>query len=218
MTSTSPLPIDAVLFDYGLVLSGPPDPAAWASMRSITGFDEATLDRGYWAPRHDYDAGTLTGEQFWQAVASAGNLTLTPAQVSALIEADIALWGQLNQPMVAWTERLQRAGIRTGILSNMGDAMTHGLLARHSWLDTFHHHVWSHTLKLAKPDPAIFPHSVQGLGVPAERILFIDDRANNIEAARAAGLQAIQYLDHEEFLRELNVHGWGHLWEPTPAT
>jgi putative hydrolase of the HAD superfamily len=62
--------IQAVLFDYGMVLSGPPDPVAWAQMRSITGLREADLQRGYWAPRHEYDRGTFTGPSYWHEVAA----------------------------------------------------------------------------------------------------------------------------------------------------
>ena len=49
--------IQAVLFDYGMVLSAPPDPAAWQQIRQVTGFDEETLERGYWRFRHAYDRG-----------------------------------------------------------------------------------------------------------------------------------------------------------------
>ena len=36
-------PIQAILFDYGMVLSAPPDPAAWQQLRQITGFDESAI-------------------------------------------------------------------------------------------------------------------------------------------------------------------------------
>jgi putative hydrolase of the HAD superfamily len=212
MSSLSGIPIDAVLFDYGMVLSGPPDPTAWSRMLAVTGFDQATLDRTYWIPRHDYDRGNLNGRQYWQAVGQHGGITLTDAQVDDLIAADTALWTNLNEPMVAWADRLQRAGIRTGILSNLGDEMTLGLLAKFDWLDAFHHRLWSHTLNLAKPEPAIYTHAIEGLGVPPERILFLDDRADNVAAGIAAGLQVIRYLDHADFLAELNARGWGALW------
>ncbi|HEX2919190.1 MAG TPA: HAD family phosphatase, partial [Edaphobacter sp.] len=105
--------IEAVLFDYGMVLSASPDPAAWQKMREITGFDEQTLHRGYWAPRHEYDRGDLTGLAYWEQVASAGRTTFTPQQVQQLIDADVALWTRLNAPMVEWAQQLQRAGVRT---------------------------------------------------------------------------------------------------------
>ena len=60
--------IKAVLFDYGMVLSAPPLPSAWARMLAITGQDEARFHPSYWAPRHDYDRGTFTGEEYWIAV------------------------------------------------------------------------------------------------------------------------------------------------------
>ena len=208
-------PVQAVLFDYGLVLSGPPDSAAWERMRSITGLTEAQLHRGYWAHRHPYDRGDLTGRAFWHNVGHDAGLTLTPAQIEALLEADVDHWGAVNQPMLDWAQSLRRAGIPTGILSNMGDAMEYGLLARHPWVQDFNHHTWSHRLNLAKPELAIYRHAAEGLKTPAENILFIDDRLDNIEAAHTAGMQAIQYLDHAAFEQELQTHGLGHLLHRT---
>jgi putative hydrolase of the HAD superfamily len=44
-----------------------------------------------------------------------------------------------------------------------------------------------------KPDPAIYRRALDILGRPAERILFIDDRAENVAGANAAGMSAIQF-------------------------
>lgn len=199
--------IQAVLFDYGMVLSGPPDPAAWARIRTITGLEEEPLQREYWAHRHDYDRGALTGVDFWHMVAEGAGVALTPAQISGLLDADTDLWGQINQPMLDWAQRLQRAGVRTGILSNIGDAMTDGLLRKHEWLNAFDHRTWSYALKLAKPELEIYRAAAAGLGTPAENILFIDDRPENIAAALAARMQAIRYGDHADFEREMHERG-----------
>lgn len=206
--------IRAVLFDYGMVLSAPPDPAAWQRMRQIIGFDEQTLHRGYWAFRHEYDRGDLTGLAYWEQVAAEGGTSLAPDQVTELIEADIDLWTRLNEPMVSWAQRLQRAGIRTGILSNIGDAMADGLLNKFDWLQDFHHCVWSYRLRVAKPEAAIYKAAAEGLATPAENILFLDDKVENIQAAHAAGMNAIQYADHDSFEREMVAHGFSSLLNP----
>jgi putative hydrolase of the HAD superfamily len=202
-------PIQAVLFDYGMVLSGPPDPAAWARMRSIAGLGEDTLHREYWAHRHPYDRGDLSGTAYWHKVAAGAQIELSSAQLNELIAADVDLWAQLNPPMLAWAQQLQRAGLRTGILSNIGDAMSAGLLTRFDWLSGFDHCIWSHTLNLAKPEAAIYKAAAEGLATPPANILFLDDRLNNIEAAHAAGMQAIQYecSDHASFERRMHSLG-----------
>jgi putative hydrolase of the HAD superfamily len=196
--------VKAVLFDYGMVLSGAPDLAAWANMRTITGLSEEHLHHGYWAHRHAYDRGDLKAEAFWNKAAGA---EITPNQLDQLIAADVQYWGQLNPPMIDWAQRLQRAGIRIGILSNMPDAMETGLRALHPWIEAFDHHTWSHAVNLAKPEPAIYRHSAEGLATPPANILFIDDRAENIEAALAADMQAIQYTTHDAFEQEMDARG-----------
>jgi putative hydrolase of the HAD superfamily len=206
--------VKAVLFDYGMVLSAPPDPAVWARLLTLTGLSEDLLHREYWAHRHAYDRGDLSAVAYWHKAAAGAGIVLTRTQLTELLVVDIDLWSQLNTPMLEWAQRLQRAGIRTGILSNIGDAMSAGLLAKHDWLSAFDHHTWSHTLNLAKPEPAIYLHSAEGLHTPPANILFIDDRLENIKAAIAVGMQAIHYTAHAAFEQEMHLRGLDHLLQP----
>jgi putative hydrolase of the HAD superfamily len=213
------IPIRAVLFDYGLVLSGPPDPAAQQRLQELLHAGSTDFHDAYWKYRDDYDRGILTGAAYWSRVARElhqplRSTVLDDAMLTALIDADTAVWTQPNQPMIDWAASLQRAGIRTGILSNLGDAMEAGIRARFDWIAAFDHHSFSHRLGIAKPDAAIYSHAAEGLGVPASEILFIDDREPNIQAARAAGMTAIPYASHEAFVEELGAAGLDGLPSP----
>ena len=211
--SIEPTSIQAVLFDYGLVLSGPPDPAAWERLKVALDASEEHFHAAYWRWRHDYDRGTLNGEAYWTKVATDVNRPLDATTLSALIEADTDLWTQPNPDMIQWAQSLQRRGFKTGILSNIGDAMEAGILARLPWLANFAHHTFSHRLLLAKPELEIYRRAAAGLGLAPQQILFIDDREENIAAAREAGMMAILYSDHATFLRSLNAVGLSGLLE-----
>jgi putative hydrolase of the HAD superfamily len=205
-TSVAPR-IDAVLFDYGQVLSLPPNPAAWARIRTTTGLDEDRLHEAYWHFRHDYDRGALTGPAYWLAVAGRAGITLDEAHIAVLLAADVDLWTDLNQPMVEWAARLQHADIRTGILSNIGDSMAEGIITRFSWLSGFYHCTWSHALFMAKPEPEIFLEAAEALGTSPPNILFLDDREDNIAAANALGFQTLCYTTQLAFEREMRGRG-----------
>ena len=206
-------PLSAVLFDYGQVLTGPPHPPAWARMREVTGLSEADFSSAYWAPRRAYDRGTHTGKNYWLEVGRHAGLVLEKDQVIALIEADTSLWTQPNRPMIDWAHRLQSAGTKTGILSNLGDAMMTGVVESFSWLANFDLLLWSHTLLLAKPETEIYRHAAEGLHTSPAEILFVDDREDNIEGALAAGMQAIRYIDQDSFEAEMKVRGLCTLWQ-----
>ncbi len=212
MRESPPAQVKAVLFDYGVVLSGPPDPAAWARMLAIFGRPEAEFRAAYWAPRHDYDRGFHTGADYWRKAGQHAGLSLSDGQVAELIDADNALWTQVNQPMVDWALRLQNVGTPTGVLSNLGDAMTEGVVARQSWLAGFDHLVWSHSLKLAKPDHEIYRQAAEGFGYDPSSILFIDDREDNVAGGIASGMQAILYTTQPAFETEMVNRGLGELW------
>lgn len=210
-------PIQAVLFDFGMVLSCPPVPAVWAEMQRVSGLDEEALHRFYWAHRDDYDQGSLNGTEYWNTIANGAGRQLTPEQNTQLLSLDVDLWTDLNLPMLAWVKLLHRSGVRTGILSNMPSAMAEGIVQKFDWIGDFHHAVWSHALRLRKPDQAIYAAAAEGLGVAPEQILFVDDKAENIRAAEDFGMRGIVYLDHVSFEAEMETRGFGYLLRPAPA-
>ena len=58
-------------------------------------------------------------------------------------------------------------------------------------------------LGLRKPDAAIYKRALDILGRPPERVLFIDDRAENVAAAQAVGMKAIVFQGQDELRRKL---------------
>ena len=205
--------VQAVLFDFGKVLSNAEDPTAWAGMLALTGLPEQRFHDAYWAYRHDYDRHTLSALPYWRAVAAHAGTAFSDAQIDRLIELDVDVWTNMNDRMVAFAQRLQHAGIRTGILSNIGDAMARGIVARLPWLAGFYHCTWSYALGLAKPEPAIYLKTAEALDTAPAGILFIDDREENVEAAAQLGFQTIRFTDSESFLRDLRSEGYIDLAE-----
>jgi putative hydrolase of the HAD superfamily len=203
--------IEAVLFDYGMVLSGPADPVAWARMQAILGVSGERFDAAYWRTRDAYDRGALSGVAYWRQVGEDVGRVVDESMLAGLIAADTALWTQENPPMIAWAQELQRRGVKTGILSNLGDAMEAGVRERFSWLEGFAHHTFSHRLGIAKPDRAIYAHAAEGLGVAPEEILFIDDREVNVRGAREAGMVGLLYAGHAAFVEAMRGLGLGWL-------
>lgn len=198
------MPLRAVIFDYGLVLSGAPVPAARSRMLQIVGLPPDILDTHYWKYRLDYDRGTLNGRTYWQAIARDAGLSLTAEQIDTLIEQDVRLWASVNPIMLNWAARVQSAGFKTAILSNMGEDLLAHMRENFRWLDRFHHLTWSCELNFVKPEPEIYRHTLENLGVAAEEALFIDDKPENVEGARAVGMHALLFRDAASLQVNLN--------------
>jgi len=75
------------------------------------------------------------------------------------------------------------------------------------WLPRFDVLVWSFQLRMAKPAPAIYRHTLHELGTRPEESLFLDDRPVNVEAARALGMQAIQFSNVPKLREDLVAAG-----------
>jgi len=201
------LPLRAVIFDYGKVLTGPPDPQAHLELLRITGLTSEALDNLYWADRQAYDEGKLTGLAYWQKLASEANLNLTSAQLDEINDWDARMWTTVNPAMLAWQQELKRRGFLTAILSNMGDHV-HRLMQREfHWLSRFDLCVWSYELGIAKPDPAIYLHTLKQLRIQPEEALFLDDKQPNVDAACALGIRGILFKDAETLRADLIAHG-----------
>jgi glucose-1-phosphatase len=65
----------------------------------------------------------------------------------------------------------------------------------------------SHQLGVRKPDAAIFTAALDRLEVDAAQVLFFDDAAANVEAARALGMQAAMVDGPDGIRRELHRRG-----------
>jgi epoxide hydrolase-like predicted phosphatase len=66
--------------------------------------------------------------------------------------------------------------------------------------------VFSSEVGVCKPDPHIFQCALEQLGVDASATVFIDDRENNVNGAKALGIHAIQYKNRNQALTALNEY------------
>jgi len=201
------LSLRAVIFDYGMVLTGQPDSAAHDAMLRITGLPHDEFESIYWADRHAYDEGKLTGLQFWKNLNREAKLNLDDSIVEELNQWDARMWTTQDHGMLAWQLLLKRHKIRTAILSNMGDSVLAHMEREFDWLPRFDVLIWSFQHKMAKPDPAIYKLALDRLETRPEETLFIDDKLANIEAARALGLIAIQFSTIEKLRDDLIAAG-----------
>ncbi len=95
------------------------------------------------------------------------------------------MWSDINDAMVLWVQQLHAAGFKTAILSNMPTDMATHVRNNFAWISHFDHHIFSGEVRSVKPEPAIYQHCIDALGVQPSEALFIDDRDVNLEQARA---------------------------------
>ena len=162
---------------------------------------------GDWA---DFDRGTVTPDELVQRIARRTGLA--PAEVRAVVDAAPPSLRPLADSLDL-LRRLKRPGVPMFYLSNMPAPIADHLEREHDFVRAFDDGVFSGRVQLIKPDPAIFALAARRFGEPAERLLFLDDHAPNVAAARAAGWQALQFSDAEQCERDLHRAGW---W-PDPA-
>ncbi|MFT3953495.1 MAG: HAD family phosphatase [Piscinibacter sp.] len=108
---------------------------------------------------------------------------------------------------VALLRDLHATGRPLYFLSNMPEPYARHLEATHDFLGLFRGGVFSARAGLCKPEPEIFAHCAELFGFDPAQTLFFDDVAHNVVAARAAGWQAIQFLDPVQCRRELSGLG-----------
>jgi HAD superfamily hydrolase (TIGR01509 family) len=113
--------------------------------------------------------------------------------------------------MVEWARQLGSSGFKVGLLSNMHPDMVTHCRKHFSWLKDFDFVTFSGEVRLIKPDPAIYLHTLRGLGVTASEAAFLDDREVNIQAARALGITAIHVRSMAQLRNDLQAAGFAIL-------
>jgi len=201
------LALRAVVFDYGMVLTGPQEPEAYAALLCITGLPRERFESLYWADRPAYDEGKLTGLGFWEKFLRQAGLDQNQRMAEELNRWDARMWTTENPAMVAWQLALKEHGLKTAILSNIGDEVLASVERAFDWIHRFDVLVWSYQLGIAKPDPELYRHTLVELGVQPGETLFIDDKLPNVEAAQALGIQAIQFSSAERLREQLIAAG-----------
>jgi len=183
--------IHTVIFDFGYVLSLPPRTSDYQGLAALAGIDGEPFDKIYWDKRADYDRGAIDGPAYWRRIAATAGMEFTPAQIDSLIAADIAVWMRANPVMMEWVQALKERGLKVVVLSNMPIEISRYMRQYAPWFKYFDHVCFSAEVQLAKPDAAIFHACLKAVRSRPEECLFIDDRAENVEAARALGMQAL---------------------------
>jgi len=191
-----------------MVLSEAPKQEAHAELRRITGLSPEEFESYYWTDRLAYDRGDLTGLAFWQKLVADAGLALSDEQVRQLNAWDAHMWTSIKPEMLAWHERLKERGLQTAILSNMGDSVMESILEKFAWVNDFDVLIWSYQHRVVKPDAEIYQLLLEKLGTAPEETLFLDDKLENIEAARSLGIQGLQFSTVERLRQDLITLGF----------
>ena len=194
--------VRAVIFDFGGVLCFHPSEDRFTRIADLFGIFTPDLLRLFWANRIQYDAGLLDSRAYWTQIAKAAGRTLDDTLLATLIRYEVELWNNYDQRIMRWAAHLRSSGVRTAILSNLPRVLGEALRATPGFLDPFDHVTFSYELKVVKPEAAIYHDAVQGVRVSPSEALFLDDKRENVEGARAVGLHAEIYSTWETFLAE----------------
>jgi FMN phosphatase YigB (HAD superfamily) len=140
-----------------------------------------------------YETGDIDCEAFErlfrEACAPSGEYSLADLKRAA---SDIFV---PNEAGFAAARKVTEAGVRTGILSNTCPAHWEFVLEQDYGprLAAFDVHALSYELRSMKPAEPIYRRAADLAETPPERILFLDDRPENVEAAVRAGYRAHLY-------------------------
>jgi putative hydrolase of the HAD superfamily len=191
--------IKSVVFDFGNVICFPVSDEKIARAAEECGLAVEDFLRAIWLDRLTYDGGTSPRE-YWRGVAAAASTEFDDALIERMVQHEIGFWNTFDARVLSWIDDLHESGYTVGILSNLPHPIAEGLRGTPGFMEHFDHVTFSCELQLFKPQAAIYEHSFQGLGVGPEATLFIDDRQENVDGARAVGMNAELFTTWEEFV------------------
>jgi putative hydrolase of the HAD superfamily len=191
--------IEAVVVDLGGVVALEPSAEAWERLRSCCRLGGDAFEAIWYRHRPAYDRGELTAPEYWRLVGVEDE-----SAMEEILAADAEAWSRCEPSLVDWLPALRAAGLKVGVLSNMPREQWAVLAPRFAgWLEQCDHVTLSFEVGAAKPDPRIYRHCLERLGVRPDAALFVDDRPENVDAALAIGLHAVLYTGVQALRTEL---------------
>ena len=188
---------EAILFDAGgtLVLQ---DPVDLSRLLGIA-VDPAAAFEAHYRAMDAFARLRLAGEEvswvWWQSRFFAGLGLAEPEIGAELTSNGYGLWSAAIDGTVDAISRLRRGGIRIAVVSN-SDGSVRDSLSRAGFDGLFEFVVDSHEVGLAKPDPAIFVHALDRLGVDAAGAWYVGDSIyHDVGGGISAGLAASVLVD-----------------------
>lgn len=196
-----PIKPEAILFDVGNVLLRlKTDEFLRAVEGACPALDRATMLaelRQEGSRHHAYEKGEITGEGFHAHMVSRFGMRWSYAEW-------LRQWNDYflpNRPMEVFLAKLKSQARFWG-LSNTNAEHYAYMRQNFRFFDAFEGVIGSHQVGLRKPDPRIYRAAAQKIGLPAGKILFIDDLQANVDAGLAEGMQAFRYAFNDLELKE----------------
>jgi putative hydrolase of the HAD superfamily len=195
---------EAIIFDFGNVLYSNDKEALRSFIQttfSLTPENTYVLYKEVRRKAHKYRYQPKCEEKAWESCAKKYKLTLPQNWIEQLEqEKNKCIHAVDSMPKIV--EHLQKQGYRVGLLSNV----SHRKAARLKKLDlykSFDPLLLSCDMGMTKPHSEAYSYLLKELKCPPQVCLFIDDREENIIAAKKAGIDAIHFLSFNQLLFEL---------------
>lgn len=191
--------ISTIIFDFGNVLYRPPSLAWFRRWKKLLGLDSNPQLEGLISNPDSSDymrdvfLGKIPEKKMWEDAVEHLGLN---KRIIDFFYKRFSTKKRLNQPMVELLKELHQ-NHQTAILSNASDearTLIVDVLELDRWVELI---IISAEEKMVKPDSMIYELTLNRLGAKPETCLFIDDQPQNIEAAKALGMQAIQFTQNE---------------------
>jgi len=203
----------AVLWDFGgVILSSPFD--AFRRYEIEAGLPEDFIrrlnarnpDTNAWAKMERSEVPLSGFVSLFEAEAAEQGHTLDGWRVLQAISGDIR--PQMVEALRRCKSKFRVACITNNMKHGDGPGMARSpekAAAVAEVMTLFEHVVESSKTGWRKPDPRIYQHTCNLLGVPPERCVYLDDLGINLKPARALGMRTIKVGDPDKAIAELEA-------------
>jgi putative hydrolase of the HAD superfamily len=199
-------PFDVILFDVGgVLLTNGWDTNQRALAAEHFHLDLVQLEEKHHSAYGNWERGLITRDEYLDAIVFHEPRGFTRDELFSFMLAQ-SQW--LPNGAIGTLRRLAASNKwMVGALNNEARETNEYRFTKFGLREYFKVTLSSCYLGLIKPDPAMYRRALDILGRPAGRILFIDDRVENVAGAVQAGIHAIQFKNEEQLQDELRDLG-----------
>jgi glucose-1-phosphatase len=195
--------IQTVLFDLGNVIVYIDFGAFWRELGFLRPEEMVLFKDGYTSLTLQYETGYISTDEYLE------NLKKVFKNKFTVVQLEKAFSSIIRQPVEGITDIVKRVSIkcRTALVSNTNEIHYKYSLIKLDGLKLFQKHYLSYQLNVMKPARGFYDAIIKDQGILPSDMLFIDDIAENVEAAKSAGIQTMLFRNIEELETDLKKLG-----------
>lgn len=194
--------IKVIIFDFGGVLIDNPADGMLSFYAKHFGMNKEDFVAVYAPYESSWTKGQISEDELWEKVCKELSVQ-KPTSASLWFDGFMDIYRKKDE-VFSLVETLQQKGYPLALLSNTEVPIMNFIKAQ-EWDELFTMSIYSCEVGMQKPERDIYAYTLEQFHILSQEAVFVDDKAENIEAAKRVGMKGIVFKNIKQLKKDLHT-------------